>query len=501
MTRAAALPAVHRRGRAMSASGRVRWNRGGRVCLLGGGARVAARVSPRRARRTARPASPRRRSSRRSIPTRRPAARRRACRRCWPSRRTTSANSCRASAAGSAAAAKDRGLDYRVALADNDAARMIEQVQAFLAAKVGAVVAAPVDPPSLSRSLQQVIWAGGYVGTVVPPPATSLLNAPQYLPARCWATRRPPTSTRKLGGKANVVLLTHDSLQFLAPRFVAMRDALKDMPGVDHRRRHLAHDRQQGGRLRDDAARSCWRIPTIDVVLGADTVVLGALAALREAGKARPDQFLGGIDGEPEAVAEIKKGGPLQGEHQPCLAGLRLRHGPARGRLARGQEHPAGDGHPAERADRSTTSPQYEADLADPGGGLCRPGAPRRLSQDVRQHLLRHARPLRELPLVVGAEVTDRSGEPRLLRSNAAIRRTIMKPVGWLLTLLALSTALAILMIFVTPDCHDAKSECEISDAPYIMVWLFAAISAAVSIFLLIFVVGPAELVRYLRQR
>ena len=47
--------------------------------------------------------------------------------------------------------------------------------------------------------------------------------------------------------------------------------------------------------------------PDVDVVLGADTVVLGALAALEAAGKARPDQFLGGIDGEPEAVAEIKK--------------------------------------------------------------------------------------------------------------------------------------------------------------------------------------------------
>ncbi len=30
---------------------------------------------------------------------------------------------------------------------------------------------------------------------------------------------------------------------------------------------------------------------------------------MREAGKARADQFLGGIDGEQEAVAEIKKGG------------------------------------------------------------------------------------------------------------------------------------------------------------------------------------------------
>jgi ribose transport system substrate-binding protein len=46
--------------------------------------------------------------------------------------------------------------------------------------------------------------------------------------------------------------------------------------------------------------------PDVDVVLGADTVVMGALRALREAGQMRPDQFLGGIDGEPEAVAELK---------------------------------------------------------------------------------------------------------------------------------------------------------------------------------------------------
>ena len=45
--------------------------------------------------------------------------------------------------------------------------------------------------------------------------------------------------------------------------------------------------------------------PQIDVVLGADTVVLGALAAMRDAGRARADQFFGGIDGEPAAVAEL----------------------------------------------------------------------------------------------------------------------------------------------------------------------------------------------------
>ena len=82
---------------------------------------------------------------------------------------------------GLASAAKTRGLEYRVALANNDPVKMIEQVKAFHALKVGGLVAAPVDPASLGRSLQDIIWAGGYVGTVVPPPATSLLNAPQYL--------------------------------------------------------------------------------------------------------------------------------------------------------------------------------------------------------------------------------------------------------------------------------------------------------------------------------
>ena len=55
---------------------------------------------------------------------------------------------------GLAMAAKDRGLEYRRALANNDAAKMVEQVQLFLSSKVGAVAAAPVDPASLSHSLQ-----------------------------------------------------------------------------------------------------------------------------------------------------------------------------------------------------------------------------------------------------------------------------------------------------------------------------------------------------------
>lgn len=213
---------------------------------------------------------------------------------------------------GLAMAAKDRGLEYRSAIADNDAAKQIEQLRVFLNSKVAGVVAAPVDAASLSRGLQEIIWAGSYVGTIVPPPATSLLNAPQYLTGKALGDAAAAYIKGRLGGTAKVVLLTHDSLQFLAPRFVAMRNSLKDIPGVD-----VVADISPSTVNKEGGFATMSTIllahPNVDVVLGADTVVLGALAALRAAGKARPDQFLGGIDGEPEAVAEIKKGsGPYK---------------------------------------------------------------------------------------------------------------------------------------------------------------------------------------------
>jgi ribose transport system substrate-binding protein len=208
-------------------------------------------------------------------------------------------------------AAKDRGLQYQIAQADNDAKKMNQQIQALLDAKVGALVVAPVDTPSVNHLLKSAIWSGAYVGTVVPPPAISILNAPQYLTGKVLGDVAAAYIKTRLNGKAKVVLLTHDSLQFLAPRFAAMRDTLKSIPGVTIVAdiSPLTVDEAGGAAMMRTILLAD---PDIDVVLGADTVVLGALAALREAGKARPDQFLGGIDGEPAAVTEIKSGSPYK---------------------------------------------------------------------------------------------------------------------------------------------------------------------------------------------
>jgi ribose transport system substrate-binding protein len=208
---------------------------------------------------------------------------------------------------GLSLAAKDRGLQYNRVVVENDVAKAVEQLRLLKASKVGAVIGTSSDPAAISHRLQELIWSGAFVGTVIPPPATLLLNAPQYATGKVLTDAAIVHINAKLGGKARVVLLTQDTMQYLSPRFQAMRDGLDKLPGVT-----IVADIAPKPVSKEGGFATMNTIllanPNIDVVLGADAVVLGALKALRAAGKDRPDQFLGGIDGEPEAVSEIKKG-------------------------------------------------------------------------------------------------------------------------------------------------------------------------------------------------
>lgn len=209
---------------------------------------------------------------------------------------------------GLAAAAAARGLDFERFLAANNPATMNEHADNARARRVGAVVVAPIDPSGLSPRLKLLMQDGAYVGAIVPPPATSILNAPQFLTGSLLGEAAAQYITRTFGGKARVVILTHDTNQYLAPRFAAMRQALKALPGVTVVAdiSPATVDRKGGFDVMQKVLLANRRI---DVVLGADTVVLGALDAVRAAGAARPDQFFGGIDGEPDAIAELRKRG------------------------------------------------------------------------------------------------------------------------------------------------------------------------------------------------
>lgn len=262
-------------------------------------------------------------------------------------------------------AAKESGLTYQATTADNDPARMSAQMDAFRAAQVGAVVAAPIDAAALAPHTKDMIASGAYVGTIVAPPATTILNAPQFLTGQALGNAAADYIRRHLGGKANVVILTHDSLGFLAPRFAAIRAELDKVPGAV-----IVADispetvNNAGGYATMQTI--LLAEPRIDVVLGADTVVMGALSAMRDAGLARPDQFFGGIDGEADAVAELRRPG------SPYKASISLAasvFGYAMGRHAAdwlaGRSIPqAIDILPI--ALTAESLPGYEADIADP---------------------------------------------------------------------------------------------------------------------------------------
>jgi ribose transport system substrate-binding protein len=269
-------------------------------------------------------------------------------------------------------AAKDRVLAYHRTLAENDAAKADREIQSFLARHGGALIATSSNPAVVASSLQQVIWSGSFVGTIVPPPATLLLNAPQYATGKALTDAAIAYINDELGGKANVVLLVQDSMQFLAPRFVAMRDGLSKLPGVSIIADIAPNPVDRSGGFATMNLILSANVK-VDVVLGADAVVLGALQALRAAGEDRPDQFLGGIDGEPEAVAEIKKG------DSPFKASIALSSpvfGYAMGFYGadwlQGKSIPqAMDILPI--ALTADNIDQYEADLADPSAAFADP--------------------------------------------------------------------------------------------------------------------------------
>ena len=211
----------------------------------------------------------------------------------------------------------------------------------------------------------------------MPPPATSLLNAPQYLTGKVLGDAAAAYISDRLGGKAKVVLLTHDSLQFLAPRFVAMRDSLKDMPGVTIVADISPQTVNKEGGFADDAhhpagpserrRRARRRHRGARRARGAARRRQGAARPVprrhrRRARSGRRDQEGGG-----PYKASISLASPVFGYAMGQHAADWLE----------GKSIPqAMDILPS--ALTLDNIARYEADLADPGGGLRRSGAARR---------------------------------------------------------------------------------------------------------------------------
>lgn len=206
-------------------------------------------------------------------------------------------------------AAKDRGIEFTTAIADDDSAKNIEQMETFLQRGVGAMAIQPLDAAAQAPVMQKAIDQGVAILSLVTPPSTNQAVADQYLVGNTQGLAAAKFITDQMGGKAKVVYFNTDSIEVLKARHQGVIDGVKTAgPGVE-----IVADVQPAAITQEAGFEAMNTIlqsnPDVDVVLGGDTYALGALAAIEAAGLEDQVKYISGIDGDAQALDLIKKGG------------------------------------------------------------------------------------------------------------------------------------------------------------------------------------------------
>jgi ribose transport system substrate-binding protein len=207
------------------------------------------------------------------------------------------------------AAAKDRGLDFITAICNNNSQTNIDQMNTFLQRGICALSLQPLDAAAQAVVMKQALDKGIAVISLVTPPSTVQAVANQYQVGNDQGLAAAKYIKQKMGGKANVLYMNLDSIAVLKARHKGVLDGVKTAgPGVKIIAdiEPAAITQQAGSDVMNTVLQAH---PEVNVVLGGDTLMLGALAALQAAGKADPSMYISGIDGDTQALSTIAKGG------------------------------------------------------------------------------------------------------------------------------------------------------------------------------------------------
>jgi ribose transport system substrate-binding protein len=209
-------------------------------------------------------------------------------------------------------AAEDRDLEFITAIANDDSAKNIEQINTFLQRGIAALCIQPLDANAQAPLMQQAIDEGIAVLSLVTPPSTTQAVADQYKVGHTQGLAAAKWITENLDGKAKVHYFNIDTIEVLIARHQGVLDGVKTAgEGVE-----IVSDVNAGAITNEAGFNTMNTVlqahPDINVILGGDTLVLGALAAVEAAGKAGEKIYMSGIDGDAEALNKIREGGPYK---------------------------------------------------------------------------------------------------------------------------------------------------------------------------------------------
>jgi ribose transport system substrate-binding protein len=207
-------------------------------------------------------------------------------------------------------AATERGVDYASATSGNDPGRHVDQMNALLHQGVGSMAMQPLNPDADSLVLQRAIDQGVCAQGIITAPSTIQVVASQYQIGFDQGKAAADYVTTHLGGNAQVLYFNLDTASpQLRIRHRGVLEGLKTGGGGIKVAADLTVADISTTSGFNTMMSALQNHPDIKVVLGGDTVVVGAFKALQESRKLADDMFLSGVDGDREALTLIKAGG------------------------------------------------------------------------------------------------------------------------------------------------------------------------------------------------
>jgi ribose transport system substrate-binding protein len=210
-------------------------------------------------------------------------------------------------------AAAQRGVDYVTATSGNDPGLHVDQMNAFLEQGVGSLAMQPLSPDADSLVLQRAIDQGICTQGIITAPSTLQVVASQYQIGFDQGKAAADYVTAELGGNAQVLYFNLDSA---SPQLRIRHDGVLDGLATGGGGVEVVGDLT----VADISTTSGFNTMMsalqthgdIKVVLGGDTIVVGAYNALRDSGRLTDDMFLSGVDGDAAALELVREGGAFK---------------------------------------------------------------------------------------------------------------------------------------------------------------------------------------------
>ena len=210
--------------------------------------------------------------------------------------------------------AKERGVKIQFEDGQGDIGRQLSQVQNFIAQKVDVIILNPVDPAATPQMTKLVTEAGiplVYFSRAPEEAATGKLpKGVYYIGAdeSTSGTQQAKEMARLMGGKGKTVIMMGqrgDNATNL--RTEGEEKVFGEYPDIK------IVEKQSGNFLRIEAMNlmNNWIVGGVQIdaiAANNDEMAIGAIMALQQAGKDPKPLVIGGVDGTPDALRQIKEG-------------------------------------------------------------------------------------------------------------------------------------------------------------------------------------------------